>query len=87
VARAPERTCTGCRARVPRGSLLRIVRGADGVRVDRSGSAPGRGAWVHRDPACLDVALAKGGLARALRTGLGADELGRLRDDIETGAA
>jgi hypothetical protein len=42
---------------------------------------------VHRDPACLDVALAKGGLARALRTGLGADELGRLRDDIETGAA
>jgi hypothetical protein len=42
---------------------------------------------VHSDPACLDVALAKGGLARALRTGLGADELGRLRDDIETGAA
>ena len=87
MARAPERTCAGCRARVPRGSLLRIVRGADGVRVDRSGSAPGRGACVHRDPACLDVALAKGGLARALRTGLGADELGRLRDDIETGAA
>ena len=87
MARAPERTCAGCRARVPRGSLLRILRGADGVRVDRSGSAPGRGAWVHLDPACLDVALAKGGLERALRTSLGADELGRLRDDIETGAA
>jgi predicted RNA-binding protein YlxR (DUF448 family) len=87
VARAPQRTCAGCRERAPRGSLLRIVRGADGVRVDRSGSAAGRGAWVHRDPACIDAALAKGGLARALRTGLGADELGRLRDDIETGAA
>ena len=48
--RAPERTCAGCRARAPRGSLLRIVRGADGVRVDRSGSAPGRGAYVHRGP-------------------------------------
>jgi predicted RNA-binding protein YlxR (DUF448 family) len=66
---------------------MRIVRGADGVRVDRSGSAAGRGAWLHRDPACIDAALAKGGLARALRTGLGADELGRLRDDIETGVA
>ena len=83
----PERTCVGCRARAPRGSLLRIVRRGGSAGVDRSGSAPGRGAWVHRDPACVDAALRKGTLARALRTGLGADELGRLRDDIETGAA
>jgi hypothetical protein len=42
---------------------------------------------VHRESACVDAALRRGALARALRTGLGADELGRLRDDIETGAA
>jgi len=35
----------------------------------------------------VDAALANGGLARTLRTSLSADELGRLRDDIETGAA
>jgi predicted RNA-binding protein YlxR (DUF448 family) len=87
VTHVPERTCAGCRARAPRGSLQRIVRGPDGVRVDPSGTTPGRGAWVHRSEGCVDAALAKGGLARALRTSLGADELGRLRDDIETGAA
>ncbi len=83
----PERTCVGCRTQAPRSAMLRIVRGAERVTVDASGSAPGRGAWVHREGDCIDRALGKGGLARALRTGLGAGELGRLRDDIETGAA
>ena len=83
----PERTCVGCRAHAPRGSLVRVVRDAEGACVDPTGSAPGRGAWVHRDAACLEAALRKGGFARALRTSLGTDELGRLRDDIETGAA
>jgi hypothetical protein len=42
---------------------------------------------VHRDATCVEAALRRGGFVRALRTSLGADELGRLRDDIETGAA
>ena len=62
------------------------MRGADGVCVDRSGSAPGRGAWCTETRRASTRPCAKGGLARALRTGLGADELGRLRDDIEDGS-
>jgi predicted RNA-binding protein YlxR (DUF448 family) len=38
---------------------------------------------VHRDRACVDAALRKGALARALRTGLAQEELARLRDQIE----
>jgi uncharacterized protein len=53
------------------------------VRVDPVGRAPGRGAYVHRDPACLDAALRRGALARALRTGLAKEELARLRTEIE----
>jgi len=38
---------------------------------------------VHRDPACLSAAGREGVLARALRTGLGGEEVGRLMLEIE----
>lgn len=83
MARAPERSCIGCRARAPKAELLRIARTPAGARVDPLGAAPGRGAYVHRDPACVAAALRAGVLARALRTGLAQEELARLRTDIE----
>jgi len=80
----PERTCIGCRGSAGKRSLLRVVRSADGtVRPDPTGSAPGRGAYVHRQVACIDAALARGALAKALRTGLDAEGAARLRADIE----
>ena len=87
VGRAPERTCVGCRLKAPKDGLLRLVRPPDGgvVAVDPGGSAPGRGAYVHPDARCVEAALRRGALARALRTGVGEDELGRLRSMIEGG--
>jgi uncharacterized protein len=84
AGREPERTCVGCRASAPKRELVRIVRAPAGVvDVDRSGSAPGRGAYVHPAASCVEVATRRGGLARALRTGLGREELGRLRNILE----
>lgn len=81
---APERTCVGCRHRAPKGELVRLARLPSGdVSVDRAGSAPGRGAYVHRRPACVDLALRRGAIGRALRTGLDGDGAARLRRDIE----
>jgi hypothetical protein len=42
---------------------------------------------VHPDPACLSVARREGVLARALRTGLGGEEVGRLMLEIERNGA
>jgi predicted RNA-binding protein YlxR (DUF448 family) len=83
VAREPERSCVGCRERAPKAELVRVTRTPAGVRVDPRGSAPGRGAYVHRDPACIAAALRRGALASALRTGLAKEELARLRKEIE----
>ena len=53
---------------------MRIVRTADGdVFVDATGRAAGRGAYVCRTAECLDKAIKKGALARALKTPLPAD--------------
>jgi uncharacterized protein len=63
------RTCVGCRARAASSELRRVRRAPDGaVEV---GPGPGRGVWVCAPPRgldCLDRALHRGALARALRT-------------------
>jgi len=53
---------------------MRLVRTPEGsVTVDPSGRLAGRGAYVCRTAACLDKAITKGALSRALRTQLPAD--------------
>jgi uncharacterized protein len=79
----PVRMCVGCRGRAPKSSLLRIVATPEGALVDRLGALPGRGAYVHRDPWCVETSCRAGVLSRALRRRLGDDELGRLKDEIE----
>jgi predicted RNA-binding protein YlxR (DUF448 family) len=80
----PERTCVGCRVAAPKPALVRVVRSSAGdARVDPTGSAPGRGAYVHRKGACVEAALRKGSLARSLRARLGPEIVGNLRELIE----
>ncbi|KMM46542.1 hypothetical protein CWIS_04660 [Cellulomonas sp. A375-1] len=71
-AGVPVRTCVGCRATGLRSALLRVVAVADGtgepvlvVDVDRT--MPGRGAWLHPDPGCLEIATRRRAFGRALR--------------------
>ena len=75
----PERTCVGCRGRAPQRELTRLVAiDPVGVRPDPTGQAPGRGAYLHPDAACLRLALRRGALAQALRTRLSDEEAGNL---------
>lgn len=84
TSRVPVRTCVGCRGRAPKAELLRIVRRPDGsVSTDPVGAAPGRGAYVHRDPECVRLAAARGGLGRVLRRTLDPGDLATLTDEIE----
>jgi len=53
---------------------MRVVRTpASEVILDELGRAPGRGAYVCRTAECLDKAIAKGALSRALSIPLPAD--------------
>jgi predicted RNA-binding protein YlxR (DUF448 family) len=81
---SPERTCVGCRGKASKRALLRVVRVRDGeAAVDPSGSAPGRGAYIHRDGGCVEVAVKSRAFGRALRTGLTADTAARLGNDLQ----
>jgi uncharacterized protein len=63
----PLRTCVACRQEAGKAGLIRIVRRQDGsAGVDPTGHAPGRGAYLHRDPACIDTARKRRNLERSL---------------------
>ncbi|NOY89943.1 MAG: DUF448 domain-containing protein [Deltaproteobacteria bacterium] len=80
------RMCIGCRQRDRRDALARVVRVPDGVFpegvssqggvvVDLRRRLPGRGASVHPRVKCIEVAVRRGALKRALGASAGVDEL------------
>ncbi len=71
--RRVSRTCVGCRRRDDRSALLRVVAEWDDtgehvarVVADPLLRLPGRGAWLHPTPECLDLALRRKAFGRAL---------------------
>ncbi|HEY3438830.1 MAG TPA: YlxR family protein [Actinotalea sp.] len=86
----PVRTCVGCRGRGLRSALLRVVQVDDGTgspraEVDRGRSRPGRGAWLHPDLTCLDLAERRRAFPRALR--VAALDITPVREHLEAGAS
>ncbi|MFJ9683857.1 YlxR family protein [Streptomyces sp. NPDC101194] len=63
----PERTCVGCRERAAKSELLRIVADGDACVPDPRGTLPGRGAYVHPVPVCLDLAVRRRAFPRAFK--------------------
>jgi uncharacterized protein len=63
--------------------MVRIVRTAEGVRIDPTGKLAGRGAYLHDQRKCWVLGL-KGALAHALKAELTAEDRARLEDFIIT---
>lgn len=65
----PQRQCVGCREMKNKRDLIRVVRSQEGgISLDFKGKAPGRGAYVCPQPACLAKARKSRALERALDT-------------------
>lgn len=65
----PMRMCVGCREMKPKAQLLRVVKPAEGdARIDTTGKAQGRGAYVCGQIECLRRAIKSRALDRALDT-------------------
>ena len=64
----PQRTCVACREVRAKVQLARLVRRPDGVViVDRTGTSPGRGAYVCRETGCASRLVKGGRLSQAFR--------------------
>jgi predicted RNA-binding protein YlxR (DUF448 family) len=64
----PRRTCVVCRSTAAKRTLHRIARSPAGtVTYDPTGKAAGRGAYLCGQPACLDMAVRRRSIQRALK--------------------
>ena len=73
----PHRTCVGCREVLSKRDLVRLVRTPEGVFIDSTGKAAGRGAYLHKNQSCWQKAL-KGSLSNALKVDLSAADFDKL---------
>ena len=81
------RMCVGCREMKPKKELLRVVRSPAGaIALDRVGKAPGRGAYLCSDAACLKKAQKSKALDRALEAAVSAEVYDALVAQLAGGA-
>jgi len=67
----PMRQCVGCREMKPKKELVRVVRSPEGeISLDFRGKAPGRGAYLCPDSACLKKAIKSKALERGFETAI-----------------
>jgi predicted RNA-binding protein YlxR (DUF448 family) len=80
--REPERTCIGCGAKAPQRTLVRLGIEGERVIVDADKTAGGRGAWLHPGSKCLEKAVRRRALGRALRRTDLAWDAGQLQAEL-----
>ena len=83
---ARQRTCIVCRNTSGKTELIRVVRTPEGqVRLDATGKANGRGAYLCPNAECLKKAIRAKALERAFETAIPAEIYDRLREEMERG--
>ena len=80
----PMRQCLGCREMKPKKELIRVVRSPDEttISLDFRGKAPGRGAYLCPDPACLKKAIKSRALERAFSTSIPQEIYSTLEEEM-----
>ena len=82
----PLRTCVVTGEKLDKRELLRIVRDKDmNVKVDLTGKMNGRGAYIKRDLAVLEMAIKKKSLERKLECNISDEVYDEIRKILERG--
>ncbi len=66
MSRIPERTCIGCKMAKSKDAVVRIIANDAAVIIDYREKLPGRAAYVCPQVACIENALSREHLSRAL---------------------
>lgn len=79
----PMRMCLCCREMKPKRELIRVVLSKDGaLAVDLTGKAPGRGAYLCREPACVARLTKTHALDRAFARAVPEEVYSRLQKEL-----
>uniref|UniRef100_A0A7C2I399 YlxR family protein n=1 Tax=Ammonifex degensii TaxID=42838 RepID=A0A7C2I399_9THEO len=79
----PQRQCVGCREMKPKKELVRVVRTpAAEILVDPTGKKSGRGAYICFAERCLNEAVKKKRLERALEQVVPEEVIETIREEL-----
>ncbi len=82
----PLRTCVVTGEKLDKRDLLRVVKNKEGeVKVDLTGKMNGRGAYIKRDLAVLEMAIKKKSLERKLECNISDEVYDEIRKILERG--
>jgi len=77
------RKCVSCRQIIEKSRLFRVVRDKEGnVSLDEKGCAEGRGAYICKDPSCIENAYRKNTLDRSFRAKIRTEDKERVFREI-----
>ena len=78
----PMRMCIACREMKPKAELTRVVRSAEGeIKLDVTGKAPGRGAYVCGAETCLNKLMGKKLLNKAFSADVSAEVYNGVKEE------
>ncbi len=81
--KVPKRLCVACREMREKGELIRITKSKDGkISFDKSGKAPGRGAYICKSMECLQKAQKSHALERAFSQSITEEIYADLRSSL-----
>ena len=79
----PMRKCVACQEMTPKKELIRVVRDPNGeVKIDPTGKASGRGAYLCKKESCFSLARKRKALDRSLEVSISDDIYKRLETDL-----
>lgn len=79
------RMCVGCGQMFPKRELIRAVKNKEGIiSLDLVGKSPGRGAYLCRNPECLQKARKARRLERAFSSRIPDEVYDRMEDQLKT---
>ncbi|MFQ9871795.1 MAG: RNase P modulator RnpM [Oscillospiraceae bacterium] len=82
----PMRMCSGCGEMKPKRELVRVVKSPQGeISMDLTGRKAGRGAYVCKNPECLQKAQKARRLERSFSMQIPQEVYERLKEELNAG--
>lgn len=80
----PMRMCIGCREMKSKKELTRIVRTVDGqIVIDPTGKKSGRGAYLCKNPRCIELSLKENRLSKALNLNIPKEIVLSIKEELK----
>ncbi|MCD8148054.1 MAG: YlxR family protein [Clostridiales bacterium] len=81
--KVPMRMCVGCRQMKEKREMIRVVRLQDEtIILDATGKKNGRGAYLCKDPACLEKAIKNHGMERSFKMSIPKETVAELEKEM-----